>query len=75
MNKNTWYNMANKIETREAEISIYGTIGSFDINAKDFAEDLKHIHADTIHLRIDSPGGSVQQGFNIINALKDIRQK
>lgn len=61
--------MANKTDT-EAEVSIYGPIGGFDINAKDFAEDLKGIDADTIHLRIDSPGGSTQEGFNIINAIK-----
>lgn len=66
---NTWYNMATKTDT-EAEVSIYGTIGGYDINAKDFAEDLKGIDADTIHLRIDSPGGSTQEGFNIINAIK-----
>ena len=61
--------MATKTDT-EAEVSIYGPIGGFDINAKDFAEDLKGIDADTIHLRIDSPGGSTQEGFNIINSLK-----
>ena len=61
--------MATKTDT-EAEVSIYGTIGSFDINAKDFAEDLKGIDADTIHLRIDSPGGSVIDGISIFNALQ-----
>ncbi len=61
--------MATKTDT-EAEISIYGTIGSFEINAKDFAEDLKGIDADTIHLRIDSPGGSVIDGISIFNALQ-----
>ena len=68
MNK-TWYNMATKTDT-EAEVSIYGTIGGFDINAKDFAEDLKGIDADTIHLRVDSPGGSVIDGISIFNALQ-----
>lgn len=69
MNNNTWYNMAAKGES-EAEISIYGPIGGFDINAKDFAEDLKGIEADTIHLRVDSPGGSVTDGISILNALQ-----
>ena len=54
----------------EAEISIYGPIGGFDINAKDFAEDLKGIEAETIHLRVDSPGGSVIDGISIFNALQ-----
>jgi len=61
--------MAAKGES-EAEISIYGPIGGFDINAKDFAEDLKGIEADTIHLRVDSPGGSVIDGISILNALQ-----
>ena len=69
MNKNTWYNMAAQGES-DAEISIYGPIGGFDINAKDFAEDLKGIEADTIHLRVDSPGGSVIDGISIFNALQ-----
>jgi len=69
MNNKTWFNMATKTDT-EAEVSIYGTIGSFDINAKDFAEDLKGIDADTIHLRVDSPGGSVIDGISIFNALQ-----
>jgi len=69
MNNKTWYNMATKTDT-EAEVSIYGTIGGFDINAKDFAEDLKGIDADTIHLRVDSPGGSVIDGISIFNALQ-----
>jgi len=61
--------MATKTDT-EAEVSIYGPIGGFDINAKDFAEDLKGIDADTIHLRVDSPGGSVIDGISIFNALQ-----
>ena len=61
--------MAARSES-EAEISIYGPIGGFDINAKDFAEDLKGMEADTIHLRIDSPGGSVIDGISIFNALQ-----
>jgi ATP-dependent Clp protease protease subunit len=66
----TWYNMtAATGEKPEAEISIYGPIGGFDINAKDFAEDLKAIDADVIHLRVDSPGGSVIDGNSIYNAL------
>jgi len=69
MNNNTWYNMAAQGES-EAEISIYGPIGGFDINAKDFAEDLKGIEAETIHLRVDSPGGSVIDGISIFNALQ-----
>ena len=54
----------------EAEISIYDSIGGYDINAKQFAEDLKALEVDTIHLRINSPGGSVIDGNAIFNALQ-----
>ncbi len=69
MKNNTWYNIAPKGET-DAEISIYDSIGGYEINAKQFAEDLKGLDVDTIHLRINSPGGSVIDGNAIFNALK-----
>ncbi|MGB2560193.1 MAG: head maturation protease, ClpP-related [Akkermansiaceae bacterium] len=55
---------------REAEVSIYDAIGGYDINAKQFVSDLNEIQAETIHLRINSPGGSVIDGTAIFNALK-----
>lgn len=70
MNK-TWFNIIPKAEgSSEVEISIYDTIGSYDINAKQFAEDIKDIQADTIHLRLNSPGGSVIDGIAIYNSIK-----
>ena len=53
-----------------AEISIYDAIGSFDVNAKQFVDELKDINADTINLRINSPGGSVIDGNAMFNALQ-----
>ena len=53
-----------------AEISIYDAIGSFDVNAKQFVDELKEINADTINLRINSPGGSVIDGNAMFNALQ-----
>lgn len=53
----------------EAEISIYDAIGGHEINAKQFSDDLKALDVDTIHLRINSPGGSVIDGNAIFNAL------
>jgi len=61
--------MEPKGET-EAEISIYDSIGGYEINAKQFADDLKALEVDTIHLRINSPGGSVIDGNAIFNALQ-----
>ena len=53
-----------------AEVSIYDAIGSFDVNAKQFVDELKEINADTINLRINSPGGSVIDGNAMFNALQ-----
>jgi ATP-dependent Clp protease, protease subunit len=69
MTTQTWYNIAPKGET-EAEISIYDSIGGYEINAKQFADDLKALDVQTIHLRINSPGGSVIDGNAIFNALQ-----
>ena len=40
------------------------------MNAKQFVDELKGIDADTIHLRINSPGGSVIDGNAMFNALQ-----
>lgn len=54
-----------------AEILIYDQIGGWDgILAKDFVPQLKAIKADTIHVRVNSPGGDVFDGITIANALK-----
>ncbi len=67
---NTWYNITPVAEGEtNAEIHIYDAIGSHDINAKEFVNEVKDIKADTIHVRINSPGGSVIDGNAIYNAL------
>lgn len=67
---NTWYNITQaEGDASSAEISIYDSIGGYEINAKQFVEELGEIKADTIHLRINSPGGSVIDGNAIFNAL------
>ena len=70
MTNNTWYNMTAAEGETSAEISIYDAIGSFDVNAKQFVDELKEINADTINLRINSPGGSVIDGNAMFNALQ-----
>ena len=66
----TWFNMTPAENGRETEISIYDAIGGYDINAKQFVNELNEIQSETIHLRINSPGGSVIDGTAIFNALK-----
>jgi HK97 family phage prohead protease len=54
-----------------ATVLIFDEIGgSFGVSAEDFARDLQNIDAPVIHLRINSPGGSVFDAIAIHNALR-----
>lgn len=55
----------------EAEILIYDEIGFWGILAADFKRTLAQVDAKTIHVRINSPGGSVFDGIAIYNALRE----
>jgi ATP-dependent Clp protease protease subunit len=69
------FQILNKTETI-AEVLLYGAIGAsfFEegITAKVFAEELKKMPKGTkeIHLRVNSPGGSVFDGMSIYELLK-----
>ena len=54
----------------EATVYIYDEIGWFGVGAGQFVKDVNAISAKTIHLRINSPGGSVFDGMAIYNTLK-----
>lgn len=62
------YRVENK-ET-DATMYLYDEIGWFGVEAEKFVKDINAITADTIHLRINSPGGSVFDGMSIYNTLK-----
>lgn len=71
----------NKTET-VTEILIYGEIGeSFwsdsSVSAKQFAEELKKLPSSIkeIHLRVNSPGGSVFDGMAIYEKIKSEKSK
>lgn len=62
--------------SREAEVLIYDVIDSwFGVDANQLVKDLKGLDVDTIHVRINSPGGSVFDGIAIFNALKEHKAK
>lgn len=63
-----WYRIESKA-TDEADVYIYGMISRFDVNAKDFANELAEISAKTLNVFINSPGGSVFEGLAIMNAI------
>lgn len=74
------FNIVNKTET-VAEILLYAQIGdSFweeGVTAKGFAEELKKLPSSIkeIHLRVNSPGGSVFEGMSIYENLRSQKTK
>ena len=76
---NTWYDIKNVIKESGmiAELNIYDEIGGFEINAKHFRKDLKLIPKEVkeLHMHINSPGGSVIEGFAIYNNILEWKQK
>lgn len=55
----------------EAEIVLYDEIGYWGVTAEQFREELQGMNARTIHLRINSPGGSVFEALAMFNCLKE----
>lgn len=68
----TWYNMTPaKAEGGAAEIRLYDVISrEWGQSAEQFAADLKALQGGTVHLRVNSPGGEVQEGWAIYNTIK-----
>jgi ATP-dependent protease ClpP protease subunit len=76
LNKKTvpWYDMKAQANG-EAEITIYDMIGgswySEGVTGKQFVKDLKALPVhNTLNIYINSPGGSINEGLVILNALK-----
>ena len=61
-------------EKREATLSLYGVLGE-DIPGNQVALDIASAddYADTIHLLINSNGGSVSEGLSIVSAILSAR--
>lgn len=57
-------------DKKEATVWLYDVISSFwGISAKDFNKELMDLDVDTIHVRINSPGGDVYEARAIQTAL------
>lgn len=66
--KRSWYNFVAKDDS--ADLYIYDEISSWwGVSANDFVKDLNEISASTINLYINSPGGSVFEGYAIYSSL------
>lgn len=74
--KRDWYNIVAKTDD-EADLFIYDEISSFwgGVSANDFVRDLNAVSAKTINLYINSPGGSVFEGYAIYSALVRYSEK
>jgi ATP-dependent Clp protease protease subunit len=59
-----------KSDNGTATIHLYDEVGAFGAGSKEFLADLSKLDGQHIHLRINSPGGSVVEGTAIYNALR-----
>lgn len=66
----TFFNFKNADSPDNAEINLLDEIGFWGDNAKSFHSQLKAIKATTIKVHINSPGGSVVDGYAIYNMLR-----
>jgi ATP-dependent protease ClpP protease subunit len=61
----------------EAELMIYGDIGGFwdGVSAEETVREIASLDVKTLHVRINSPGGSVFDGVAIYNSLVALEGK
>ncbi len=68
----TWFKITNSA-TGTASIDIFDEIGFWGITARDFVAQLRALTGvQSLTLNIDSPGGSVEDGFTIFDAIKSL---
>lgn len=63
-----WYTIRNADDATSAIVLLDGEIG-WDVASSAFAQELRAVTAPNIDLHINSPGGSVWDGYAIYNAL------
>lgn len=71
MGRTDWYRIQNAAGSDTADVMIYDEIGWFGVTSEDFMRDLSAITAKKINLRINSPGGFVDEALAIYNAIRD----
>lgn len=65
-----FYAFKNVDSEEQAGLTIYDEIGFWGVTAKSFHETLKTIKAKKLMVNINSPGGSVVDGYAIYNMLR-----
>ena len=71
---NNWFKLAAKQKNR-LRVDIFDEIGGWGITAKEFRDAVSSEEFDELYLTINSPGGSVTEGFAILNYLTGLDQK
>jgi ATP-dependent protease ClpP protease subunit len=64
----TWFEF-NLASPEVASVRIYDEIGGFGVTASDFIRELDAVETATLRVHLNSPGGSVDDGLAIMNAL------
>lgn len=65
------FRIVSKADTREATVYVYDIIDPYwGISAQRFAESINALDVDTLHLRINSPGGDVFEASAMIVAIR-----
>lgn len=70
-------NYSIKAEENEATVYVYDVIGGFwgGVDAEQFAKDIAALDVDTIHVRVNSPGGDVFDARAMMTALQAHKAK
>lgn len=70
-----WYQIKASADGNAAEVFVYDEIGGWGVLAADFVRDLQAIDADTVNVRISSPGGSVFEALAMHASLRNLEAK
>jgi len=72
-----WFAFKAAAKKEEAEIDIFGTIGSWwdGMSVQDFQRRLNQLSAKTLKLYIHSPGGYITEGHAISNMIARYKEK
>ncbi|MEC1778408.1 head maturation protease, ClpP-related [Schinkia azotoformans] len=72
------FEVLNKVENKEADMYLYGSIGSgwyADISSKEVRDQLNNLDVSTINIHLNSGGGDVFESIAIHNLLKSHKAK
>ena len=73
----TWFTIKASASSDTASITIHDEIGYFGVSAKDFVAQMKAIPSNVLNLTvsIDSPGGDVNDGLTIFDAISAFKSR